>query len=659
MAAPSVTFAATAAAVTPYPSAFFAAEQPSTALDMVKLVPGFAFDGGGQVRGFGGAAGNVLIDGGRAASKDDGLEDILKRIPAASVVRIDLIRGGAPGVDMQGKTVLANVIRRTGDSATLTVSGSVTARDDGRVADGFRLEAAATVGKTNWEGSLLVGGGFDEGAGVGPRTRQPAGRGPISRADETALGQGENYKATGAIETPVLGGRLRLNASVFLNPYRYMQSDVMTDPATVNLETDHSTQNTEEVGVRYNHALGSRAQMETFVLQQFGRSRYKALFSAPSDQELFTLGKVTSETIARTTVSFDLASRLSTQVGVEADYNRLSDRTRYLVNGVSMTLPAANMRVSELRGETFGTATWKATNDLTLEGGLRLESSRIASSGDVVGGRSFFFAKPRLAATWSPDAADQFRLRIEREVGQLDFEDFAAGAASLTNGAVHAGNPALTPQQAWVYEVAYDRRFWGGGQITASLRHYELTDVIDRAPVYDPSGTYDAPGNIGGGSKDEVTVLLTVPTDRLGLRFGTLVLRETFRKSRVIDPTTGQARGISGLHPQGGEIHFTQGWPRLKASWGFDIHNQFRETYYRFNEIDTEKLKTYAVLFAEYKPRPDLMIRFEIQNLGGRSYRHVREVYDGPRNTSPLAYTDIRDLHGSRGFYLRIRKTFG
>ena len=51
-------------------------------------------------------------DGARPASKDDGLDQILKRIPASSVLRIDVIRGGAPGIDMQGKTVLANVVRR-------------------------------------------------------------------------------------------------------------------------------------------------------------------------------------------------------------------------------------------------------------------------------------------------------------------------------------------------------------------------------------------------------------------------------------------------------------------------------------------------------------------------------------------------------------------
>ena len=67
--------------VSSYPAAFFAASSPNNAMDMVSLLPGFVFDGGGQVRGFAGAAGNVLIDGARPASKDDPLQLILQRIP--------------------------------------------------------------------------------------------------------------------------------------------------------------------------------------------------------------------------------------------------------------------------------------------------------------------------------------------------------------------------------------------------------------------------------------------------------------------------------------------------------------------------------------------------------------------------------------------------
>eukprot|EP01035_Chromulina_nebulosa_P057385 gene57385-78622_t len=95
-----------------FPPSFFAETQPTSAFDMVVRVPGFTFDRGASVRGLSGAGGNVLIDGQPPVSKNDPLDEILKRIPAGSVARIDLIRGGAAGIDMDGRSVLVNVVRK-------------------------------------------------------------------------------------------------------------------------------------------------------------------------------------------------------------------------------------------------------------------------------------------------------------------------------------------------------------------------------------------------------------------------------------------------------------------------------------------------------------------------------------------------------------------
>jgi hypothetical protein len=650
--------AAPSTAVTPYPAAFFAAKQPNTALDMVKLLPGFTFDSGDQVRGFASSAGNVLIDGARPASKEDPLDEILKRIPAKTVLRIDVIRGGAPGIDMHGKTVLANIVRRQGAGQSLIVSASETAVEDGRLYWGVRIEGSKTVGPTAWEGSLLLGQGYDDGAANGRRVQVNPDGTLREDARELSFGAAYNWKATGAVETPVLGGKLRLNASLYINPYSYTQADQVAPPVNLDLERDHDKQSTAEVGLRYDHPLGGKASLETFALQQFGERRYTANYAAPADIEHFRVAKETSESILRTTATLEPTPTLSLETGGEGDFNWLLAHTTYIVNGEPTAVPAANVRVTELRGEAFGIATWKATKTITVLGGLRLEASRIASTGDVVSGRTFIFPKPRLLLTWSPDAADQVRLRFEREVGQLNFDDFSAGSAPVSQG-VHAGNPNLTPQQAWVVEAAYDRRFWGAAQITATLRHYEISDVIDREPILDPAGAYDAPGNIGSGTKDEAVLSLTLPTDRFGLKNGTLTGQGTIRQSRVTDPTILRPRSISGLHPSDWEAHFTQGLPRWKSKWGLDVFGQWNETYYRFNEIDTDKLKTYVVLYGEYQPRPDLTIRLEIDNLGARAFRHVREIYDGVRNEFPLAYTDIRDLRGGRAYYLRFRKSFG
>jgi len=655
-------------AITSYPAAYFSASSPTNALEMVQRLPGFTFDSGAAVRGFGGAAGNVLIDGVRPAAKDDSIDQVLFRIPASSVDRIEVIRGGAPGIDMQGKTILANVIRKTGGGAKLLMAGAIDHAWDGRIGGAARFEVSTRIGATGVEVALLAGRGFDDGSGSGPRTLTDAAGAVIARAFEKSAGVGENYKATLATETPVWGGKLRLNASLSSNPYDYTQDDGFFAPVGREFERDHQGQVTAETGLRYEHALGSKASVETYLLQQLGWSDFTADFTSDPVTaaitgnpltEFFSLKKSSGESIARVTFKYQVGPKLGLQTGGEGDFNWLQDHTLLIENGAGTAVPAANVRVTETRGEAFATATWQARKTVTLEAGMRLEASRIGSTGDVVNQRSFVYPKPRVDLTWSPDAADQIRLRAEREVGQLNFDDFAASTATLSSGGVHAGNPNLDPQTDWVVEAAYDRRFWGSADATVTVRHYALQNVIDRVPIYDPAGDYDAPGNIGPGTKDEVAFSLTLPTDRFGIRNGLITGQATRRWSRVIDPTTGAPRPISALHALDGELHFTQGVKGWKTTWGFDVFNQWRETRYLFSEIDTDKLKTFVVLFAEYKPRPDLSFRFELNNATARGFEHTREVYSGPRNTNGLAYIDRRDLHTGRLLHFRILKTFG
>ncbi|HEX7759560.1 MAG TPA: TonB-dependent receptor, partial [Caulobacteraceae bacterium] len=639
-----------------YAPACFAASAPSTALEMVNLLPGFSLDTGSSVRGFGGAAGNVLIDGARPATKGDPLDEILKRIPASQVLRIEVIRGGAPGVDMQGKTVIANVIRRQDSGLKLTTAVSGTFAENGHRSGGLRIEGTKRVGDLAFEGSLLLATGIDDGVGDGPRTVRNSG-GLIDHAQEFGWGRGINEKITGAVEAPVAGGKLKLDGTVFLNPYDAFLVDDFAGPRGQEREHDHQDTDTYEIGARYERPLTARLSSETFLLQQFGVNNYNEILIGPTTDQRFTLDKTTRESIVRSSLKFQAADALNLEAGGEGAYNHLRSRTRYDQDGLSVPLPAANVQVSETRGELFATATWRARPTLTLETGIRAEASRIASTGDVVSTRSLFYPKPRVVISWSPDASDQVRLRLEREVGQLNFDNFTASAATLGGGSVHGGNPNLNPQQAWVAELAYDRRFWGSAQVTITGRHYWLRDVEDRVP--DPTGAFDTPGNIGAGTKDELALNLNLPTDKLGIKHGVLTATGTWRHSSVIDPTTGRKREISGLRHYDSEIHFTQGLPRWKSTWGFEVFGAWRETYYRFNEIDTDRLKTWVAFHFEYKPRTDFSLRVEFDNATARGFEHIRAYFPGPRDLNGDPVIDTRDLHYGRMLYIRARKTFG
>ena len=67
-----------ASRTTLYDAAFFKPFAPRTALDIARRVPGFSLDlGNTNVRGFGQAAGNVVINGARPSAKAESLETYL------------------------------------------------------------------------------------------------------------------------------------------------------------------------------------------------------------------------------------------------------------------------------------------------------------------------------------------------------------------------------------------------------------------------------------------------------------------------------------------------------------------------------------------------------------------------------------------------------
>src|SRR6185503_12871947 len=157
--------------ILPYPASYFADARPNTAYDMISRLPGFTFDDGNTARGFAGTAGNVLINGRRPTSKTDDLQSILQRIPASDVERVDLIRGGAPGIDMQGQTVMANVIRKKGSSTQWVLDVSDNFFQDGHTVPGANLNFTEHTGASTYEASITRYNSYDDSVGWGTHTR--------------------------------------------------------------------------------------------------------------------------------------------------------------------------------------------------------------------------------------------------------------------------------------------------------------------------------------------------------------------------------------------------------------------------------------------------------------------------------------------------------
>ena len=657
--------------VVSYPASYFAGANTGTALDMVNRIPDFLLDTGASVRGFEGAAGNVLVNGERPAAKSDPLDAILQRIPAARVERIDVIRGGAPGVDMQGKTVIANVVLKKGAGAHAIVALASQHVDNGRNLGGIRLEGSGSLpGGRTWEGGLHVGKGADDGVGPGHNeVRFADGRPPflarIKTAGTDTLGQ-----LTGALETPLLGGRLRFNTYFNQEKFKEPEQDFVSSPAA-DLQAFNLVQKTydTEGGARYSRAVGPSTTLELVGLRT---SRHRKTDSSSADADPAVTGRdaaddffnlrSSSELILRAVLKHRIGSTLSIEAGAENADNKLDSHTSLSIDGAPQVLPAANVRVEEKRTESFVKLAWRPLSTLTVDADVAYESSDISSRGDVVLAKRLQFARPRLAVAWTATRGTQLRVRLERVVGQLNFDDFVA-STNLTNSVgVTAGNPNLNPEQDWVGEAAIERQLWRGSSLILAARHFEITDAVDRGPVFAADGSvFDQPTNISSGTKDEVEATGTLRFESFGWKGALLKFDIVERWSHVTDPTTRQMRAISNLHPLDWSVNFNQDLPAYDASVGFDLFGGWQQRAYRFNLIENYKLQTYARPFAEWKPRPDLSLRVELPLI---NHPHVRLrdeilIFPGPRSVGGTPDVQERTFTFPYSWYVRIRKEFG
>jgi hypothetical protein len=637
--------------------AFFADARPDTALDMISRLPGFAFDPGDSgTRGLAGTSGNVLIDGQPPSTKSDSVDQILRRISAGGVARIELIRGGAPGIDMQGHPVVANVVLVRSVVTERVLEFNAYTYPDGYVGPIIAGRYSRREGDNQIEGSISATTDRTDGTGDGYRTRYDPSGNLIQDADLELWDRFRNVRATGAIQRRLAEGRLRVNGLLgWFGNENSQDLLILEGPGADSFNDEESDAINSELGVSWIRDFSPRLAFELTGLQRYSTQDYTGVSEGGGDTSTFTSDATSGESIVRGELRYRPGDEWSVESGGEVAYNFLDSANAFEENGVAIPLPSAAVKVEELRGEVFGQTTWRPNPEFTLEFGLRVEVSEISQSGDSNLTKSFVYPKPRVQATWTPWSGQQFRFRMEREVSQLDFGDFVA-SADIDIGQVEGGNPDLEPSQSTLFEAFYERRFWGEGVLDFTLQHAEIDDVVDVIPL---TGGFDGVGNIGDGTSDFFQIRLTLPLDNLGMPNARFLARGSWADSSVLDPVTGEERRLQGQQPFGCGIAFNQDLEGGKWSYGFDHGcNTDRNPNYRVREVRTFVSEPFMNIYGQWKPRTDLTVRLDIGNATNRAIGYDRDIYSGPRDVAPLAFTEYRRTRMSRWLFIQIRKTF-
>lgn len=634
-----------------YEPDFFKQFQVTSALDMVFSVPGFTFSGGQQVRGFAGAAGNVLIDGQRPVSKN-GLEGTLNNISAAQVDHVELIVGGAPGIDMQGYGKVVNVVRKTGGKATISFGGNVKFFPGDPKPAGF-FSYSKNAGGISTDFYTEAFGFNDNGVQNTKRfTYTPSFSDPTPEYMYIAQkGGGVGNQVKLDHSRPFLGGKLSFNGNY--NPVYYDFDAHYDDAATDGIEHLDYKEVNSEMGLQFERKLNKSWTLDLNALRRHNRESQADVYSDPSDTYHYTSLALTDEHILSAKLSWQLNKTLSFKFGAENAYNSLTNTSLF---ATTTSVPAAPevVTVEEDRNEYFVVSNWQATPKINVEAAMRVETSTISVKQDNRS-QSFVYPKPKLQVVWSP--TDKFKVtgRVERVVGQLRFGDFAR-SVNLQTTVVTAGNTTIVPQKQWQNALTLDYSFWEKGSLSVTVEHDDLEDVLDHMAIVTTSGTFDARGNIGDGKIDSINVALNLPLDKLYVKGGTLKFDYTRRSTHVIDPVTLQDRAISGMNPDDYTIGFYQSLPKHNTSWGVDLQSLNNAFQYNAKELYRYKSAPWITMYAEYKTKSGLTYAVILQNPLRRRDQYWRSTWSGLRDQSPMAQQEYNVSFMKPWVILRVRK---
>ena len=353
----------------------------------------------------------------------------------------------------------------------------------------------------------------------------------------------------------------------------------------------------------------------------------------------------TGESILRGALARDFTPQHHIEFGIEGAINTLD--AGFLVAGQAPP-PDANVSVEEHRAEAFASYTWRPNSHWSVESRVAEETSTLTFTGDTNQSVDLKFLKPSVQVSRSFDSGNQLRLRAYRDVGQLNFGDFVS-AVSIADNLINGGNPNLRPETAYRLALGGDLKLPLGAALTFELTHHWITDAADLVEIVvpdppNPDIRFDAPGNIGDGWANSLTMHFTMPFSPL-LPGAKLTFDGTFWQTRVTDPVTGQHRSISGRPDANMNAEFRQDLSDLNFSWGLEYQKVTEQQYFRHNETDTQEEGPYLDLFLETTAVHGLKFKATFANTLRSPVVRQRNFFDPDRNGVPS-----RAEHRQRAF---------
>jgi len=599
----------------------FAQYAPLNARDMVERIPGFRLSDSrdqDESRGLGQATENVLINGQRISSKSASAADILQRIPADTVERIELLEGASLDIPGLSGLVVNVVAQADGVSGTWAYRARAV-EGQGPLLLGGDLSVAGQRGSLGWAVNL----GFE------PRRSSGDGEEIVTDAlgtprDISRLIQNNEFPdqeaSLGLRWTPPSGLIANLNAEYEYVRRQGRESAGRTLSSTAIAEQRTLVRNettTLELGgdVEFDLLSGRLKLIGVYsdTDRPFTNEREQVdLSGGPLEDSRFHQQTDERELILRGEYKW-AALGGAWDASFETAENTLDSEAVLLRSTLGSPLTPIDLgdgpvSVEETRNEGFVTYSRPLGDALQLQVSLGAEVSEISSGGPAGQSRRFTRPKGGVTLSWQVDDQTTVNGRIDREVGQLDFFDFVS-QRDLNDGEDQVGNADIVPEQSWRAELEVERQFgaWGAGNVLVFAE--ALEDIVDQVPI----GMGEGPGNIDSGSRIGITFEGTLNFDPIGLSGAQLTYSAAFRDSEIEDPLTGQDREINAEDLLEMEIEFRHDIAGTDFAWGGDVSPEREADTFRVDSIRSERERPgRAGLFVEHKNLFGLTARAEL-----------------------------------------------
>ena len=667
-----------------YDKNYFQKFNITTAVDALKRIPGVedltmgnmaeSFDptSNNKKRGFGSSGTQILINGERQSSKSNSIIKTLERIKAESLIRVEVIRGSEAGLDVRSEGIIVNIIVDTTSSA-----GSGTWNSAMRfLSSGDSIWSGSGSWATKIKNTDIVLG-LERTGFMNSRLYDEFHVDKNEAIVQYRLRETIEYSAENRVNIDINSkinnkNTIRINALMWFdgkeNEPQIQQYFLPNDDDKENFfkTIDWNRQEGNdgwEFGGDWEYEFSNLHSLKLrTVLTKKNENQIDSSYLNDTvnfyENSRETNDRSQSERIVRISFNSAISKGGSLEYGFESAYNEL-DRTFNLIyfdidsKETDSGLINTSGKVEEDRYEGFLSYNFPLSKKIRAEFALNYEWSEISQSGDVNLSREFQYWKPRIDLKWDYKKNRQIRLNIERNVGQINFDDFIASYDQFEER-IRAGNPDLQPATAWEIRLEHEWRIpKDGGVITLKGFATEIDGPVERVPI----GGFAAIGNLGTGELTQARIDGSLRIDKL-LKGGVFRFMGYLQSSEVLDPVTNIKRDLAWLKRWEYMLSVRQDVPGGKYSWGITYRAESQFNIYdpylwgRFAQDPTLGFGVTA------KINPRLNLNFMAKNVLTDFGIGRKIIYNGFKSSNDILIKEVFNVKQHTFFKIELEETF-